>query len=458
LASFSQVRQILRDELAPTLRVALPLVLAEIGWYSMSIVDSIMVGRLPNSAVALGAVSLGSSLFYTCAIFGGGLLLGLDTLVSQAFGRKDMRAANRALLHALYIVAVIAPLLMLIVRTWPPVMRRLGVASIVVTEMEPFIRAMSWSVLPLLLYFAFRRYLQGVHLVKPVAFALITANIVNAIGNWIFIYGRLGFPAYGVAGSGWSTCFARLYMAAVLLLAIIYYNRKGLLQIGQTSLHFEPRLVRALLRLGFPAATQILLEIGGFAAVSALCGILGPVPLAAHQIALNCAALTFMVPLGMSSAAAVRVGREIGRGDPVRAKHAGWTAIFLGASFMTMAGILFVSVPRLLARVFTFDPVVISAASTLLLIAAAFQLFDGVQTVCTGALRGIGETRIPMLANLFAYWIVGLPVGSFLGFKLSWGAPGFWIGLCIGLILVAVSLVWHWNKVMRTGVLAHTAA
>jgi MATE family multidrug resistance protein len=165
-----------------------------------------------------------------------------------------------------------------------------------------------------------------------------------------------------------------------------------------------------------------------------------------------------MVPLGMSSAAAVRVGREIGRGDPVRAKHAGWTAIFLGASFMTMAGILFVSVPRLLARAFTFDPVVISAASTLLLIAAAFQLFDGVQTVCTGALRGIGETRIPMLANLFAYWIVGLPVGSFLGFKLGWGAPGFWIGLCIGLILVAVSLVWHWNKVMRSGVLAHTAA
>jgi MATE family multidrug resistance protein len=341
---------------------------------------------------------------------------------------------------------------------WPPIMLKFGVAPVVVTEMTSLIRAMSWSVVPLLLYFALRRYLQGVHLVKPVAFALVSANIVNAVGNWIFIYGRFGFPAYGVAGSGWSTCFARAYMATVLLLAITYYNRKGVLEIAHTPMHFEPRLVRQLLALGLPAATQILLEMGGFAAVSALCGILGPVPLAAHQIALNCAAFTFMVPLGMSSAAAVRVGREIGREDRVRALHAGWTAIFLGAAFMFMAGILFVSVPHLLARVFTFDPVVIEAASTLLLIAAAFQLFDGIQIVSTGALRGIGETRIPMLANLVAYWLVGLPVGALLGFKLRWGAPGFWIGLCIGLIIVAASLLRHWHRVMRPGAAAHITA
>jgi multidrug resistance protein, MATE family len=442
----SHLRVLLRDELAPTLRVAMPLVLAEIGWYSMTIVDSIMVGRLPNSAVALGAVSLGSSLFYTCAIFGGGLLLGLDTLVSQSFGRKDMQSANRALLHALYIVAVIAPLLMLIVGMWPMLMRKVGVAPVVLEEMDPFLRALKWSTLPLLLYFAFRRYLQGVHLVKPVAFALVSANIVNALGNWIFIYGRFGFRAYGVPGSGWSTCFARLYMAAVLLVAILYYNRKGRLQLAQTPTDFEPRLVRTLLGLGFPAASQILFEIGGFAAVSALCGKLGPVPLAAHQIALNCAAFTFMVPLGISSAAAVRVGREIGHGDRSRARRAGSTAILLAGAFMSCCGVLFVSFPRILSRVFTVDPVVISAASTLLLIAAAFQLFDGVQTVATGALRGLGETRIPMLANFVAYWLVGLPLGSVLGFTLGWGAPGLWIGLCLGLILVAVSLVWHWKR------------
>jgi MATE family multidrug resistance protein len=296
--------------------------------------------------------------------------------------------------------------------------------------------------------------LQGVHLVKPVAFALISANIVNALFNWIFIYGKFGFPAYGVPGSGWSTCFARLYMAAVLVVAVVYYNRKGHLEIGQTAMHFEPRLVRSLLGLGLPAATQILLEIGGFAAVSALCGKLGAVPLAAHQIALNCAAFTFMVPLGISSAAAVRVGREIGHGDPVRARLAGWTAILLGGAFMCVSGIVFLSFPHLLARIFTPDAVVISAASTLLLIAAAFQLFDGVQTVCTGALRGAGETRIPMLANFVAYWIVGLPVGSVLGFTLGWGAPGLWIGLCIGLIIVAGSLVWHWHRLMHSGELA----
>ena len=204
--------------------------------------------------------------------------------------------------------------------------------------------------------------------------------------------------------------------------------------------------MRELLRLGFPAATQILLEIGVFSVATAFIGKLGPVPLAGHQIALNAAAFTYMVPLGISSAAAVRVGHAIGRRDPVGARRAGWTAIALGAAFMSCAGILFLAAPTWLARLFSPDPAVIRIGSTLLLVAAAFELFDGLQTVATGALRGLGDTKTPMITNLVAYWLIGLPFGYALCFHFGWGALGLWIGLCIGLILIGSALSYTWHR------------
>src|SRR5256885_9544214 len=200
-----------RDELRPMLRLSVPIVMAEIGWMSMNVVDTIMLGRLPNSAVAIGAASLGSSLYYTVSIFGGGLLLGLDTLVSQAYGRKDFPEANRSLINSIYLALALTPVMMGIVSLWPLLMRRLGVQSDILAGMGPFLNALNWGTLPLLLYFALRRYLQAVNMVKPVTFALVSSNIVNALFNWIFIYGHWGAPAYGIAGSGWSTCLARIY-------------------------------------------------------------------------------------------------------------------------------------------------------------------------------------------------------------------------------------------------------
>ncbi len=204
--------------------------------------------------------------------------------------------------------------------------------------------------------------------------------------------------------------------------------------------------MRHLLALGFPAAMQILVEIGAFSAVRALAGKMSTMALAAHQIAITCAAFTFMVPLGISSAAAVRVGHCIGRGDLRAARHAGWTSIALAAGFMGCAAIVILIARRLIARIFTPDHTVIEAGATLLLIAAAFQLFDGVQTVATGALRGAGDTRTPLIANVLAYWVLGLPIGYVLGFTLRWGAPGLWIGLCLGLIVVGTSLLAVWYR------------
>ncbi|HZQ90681.1 MAG TPA: MATE family efflux transporter [Terriglobales bacterium] len=439
----------IRRQVRPMLDLALPLVLAEVGWMCMGIVDTIMVGRLPNSAVAIGAVSLGGALYYTTAIFGSGLLLGLDTLVAHAFGRDDLDDANRSLIASLWLALALTPALMTVIWMWTPVMRRFGVAPDVVREMGPFLNALNWGTLPLLVYFAARRYLQAVNIVKPVTFALISANIVNLVANWVLIYGHWGAKAYGVPGSGWSTLMARLWMAGVLAVTLLVANRGNRLRLSSVSPRPDAARMRRLMALGGPAATQILLEAGVFSAATALAGKLGPMALAGHQIALNCASFTFMVPLGISSAAAVRVGQNLGRGDPRTAREAGWTAIALGAGFMGAMALLFVSAPRLIARVFSPDPAVVRTGAALLLIAAVFQLFDGMQVVATGTLRGLGDTRTPMLANLAAYWVIGLPLGWVLTFKMGWGAAGLWTGLCIGLILVGSVLVLAWETKIK---------
>jgi len=240
-------------------------------------------------------------------------------------------------------------------------------------------------------------------------------------------------------------------MAGVLVFALFYYDRPRRLLLRDHAWRVDFRRMRELLQLGGPAATQILLEIGAFSAATALIAKLGPVPLSGHEVAISCAALSFMVPLGISSAAAVRVGQQIGRGDSIKAHLAGWSAILLGAGFMATMGLVFVSFPSQIARIYSPDPAVIFVGARLLLVAAAFQLFDGVQTVATGALRGSGETRIPMFANLIAYWFIGLPAGYLLCFHLGWGATGVWLGLCAGLMMIATVLLFAWHKRLSPG-------
>ncbi len=432
-----------------TLRLALPLIMAEVGWMSMGVVDTIMVGRLPDSAIAIGATGLGQSLYHAVAIFGGGLLLGMDTFVAQAYGRDDLHDARNTLLNGMVLAILLTPVLMVAVFFWPALMLRFGISVELVGPMQPFLSALNWGTLPLLGYFALRRYLQAVNVAVPIMFALISANIVNAVGNWALIYGHLGFRAEGITGSGWSTCFARIYMVLVLAITLAWVESKrasSMFSQHTAALRIDVARIWALLKLGAPAAGQILVEIGAFSGATAICAKLGPVPLSGHEIALNCAAFTFMVPLGISSAAAVRVGQQLGRRDPAGARRAGWSAIILGAGFMACAGLVFVSIPKMIARVFSPDPAVVRVGATLLLVAAAFQLFDGVQVVTTGALRGAGDTKTPMLANFVAYWFIGIPLGYLLCFRLGLGVLGVWIGLCTGLMIVGSALLISWHK------------
>ena len=215
------------EEARPMLRLALPLVLAELGWMTMAIVDTMMVGRQADSAVAIGAVSLGSILFNSAAIFGTGLMLGLDTLVSHSYGAGDVEDCHRSLVNGVYLSLAISPILMGAVWLFEPVLRSLDIQPAVLDQALPYLRTLNWGTLPLLLYFVFRRYLQGMNMAKPVMFALISANIVNLVGNWALVYGHLGSRAMGTVGSGWSTFGARVYMTCLLLASALYYDHRN---------------------------------------------------------------------------------------------------------------------------------------------------------------------------------------------------------------------------------------
>ena len=439
----------LRTELPPTLRLALPLVLAEVGWMSMGIVDTMMVGRLPNSAAAMGAVSLGSSIFIVFGLFGGGMLLGLDTLVSHAFGAGKREDCHRSLLNGIYLSVALTPLLAAPIWLLPRVLRSVQVNPDVLRLTIAYTKVLVVGLFPLLLYFAVRRCFQAMNMVKSVAFALVTANLINALGNWVLVYGKWGLPALGVVGSAWSTAIARTYMATVLVGYLLWYDRRHRTELLNTPVDVDLPRIRRLIALGFPAALQSTLEGGVFAAVTTLIAKLGAVPLASHQIALNTVSLTYMVPLGISSAAAVRVGQALGRKDPAAAGDAGGIAIFLGAGFMTCASIALLIFPRWIARLFTPDEAVIQSTVGLLAAGAAFQLFDGIQTVATGALRGVGDTRTPMFCHFLAYWVIGLPLGAWLCFRLGLGAIGLWSGLSLALILIGVVLWFVWRRAVR---------
>jgi len=436
-------------EVRPTLQLAIPLVLAELGWMSMAIVDTMMVGRLPNSAVAMGAVSLGSAIFMVLALFGEGLLLGLDTLVAQAFGAGKREDCHRSLVNGVYLSIALTPILSAPIWFMPHLLRAMQVDPALMRETIPYTNALTYGLFPLLLYFAVRRCLQAMNMVRPVAFALVTANIINALGNWILIYGKWGAPAMGTVGSGWSTAIARVYMAALLIGYLFWYDHKHRTELLKTPVDIDLKRIKQLIALGIPAAMQFTLESGVFATVTTLIAKLGPVPLATHQIALNTVAFTYMVPLGIASAAAVRVGQALGRRDPHGAGVAGGTAITIGAAFMSVASVVLLVVPRWIARIYTVDEVIIRSASTLLAAGAAFQLFDGIQSVATGALRGAGDTRTPMLCHFTAYWIIGLPLGAWLCFRRGWGALGLWVGLSLALILIGIVLLVVWRSKVR---------
>jgi MATE family multidrug resistance protein len=432
------------------LRLALPVIAAEIGWISMGLVDTIMVG--PLGPAAIGAVGTGSILYMAVMVAGFGILFALDTFVSQNFGAGRVAECHRWLFAGLQLAAVLTVALGLLSLALVAILPAFSLHPDVLALLQPYMLHLAWSTPALLVYAVCRRYLQAMHVVSPVMWALLVANLVNIFANWVLIYGRLGAPAMGVVGSAYATMLSRMALAAFLWWVIVSRERRRPSGLHDVPFAWDRERIARIVKLGLPAAGQLLVEFGVFAAASALAGRIAPVAVAAHNIVLNIAGFVFMIPLGLSSAAAVRVGHAMGRGDVNAARDAGWLALALATGVMVVSATAFVAIPETLVRLFTVDAGVVEIGIGLLVVAAVFQLFDGVQAVATGALRGLGNTRTPMIVNVIGHWVMGLPLGYVLAFGYSWGAQGLWMGLAFGLIVTGAVLLGVWNRQSRTAV------
>jgi MATE family, multidrug efflux pump len=423
------------SELGQVIALALPLAAANLGQMLLSAVSTAVVGRV--GALELGAVGLGGSVFFTVLVFGMGMMLALDPLAAQAFGDGDPRSAGRALWQGVWLALVLSLPLAAVALFAGAALERLGIDAATAAATRDYLRARVPGIPFYLWFIAARSFLGAEGRTRDVLVAVAIANAINVPLSLALVLGvpALGVSGHGVAGAGWAATLATIAQLLVLAWAVRRSPHRAAL---------GPSLDRALawraLVLGLPVALALLAEFGVFALVNFLVGRGDPRSLAAHQVAITIASTTFMVPVGIAAAAAARVGRAVGRGDARATRTAGLGGLGAGAVFMLLAALLFLLAPRALAGLLSSDRGVIDRAAPLIGIAALFQLSDGVQAVAAGALRGAGDTRAPLVANLVGHYLVGLPLGIALCFGLGLGARGLWWGLSAGLSVVAFVL------------------
>jgi MATE family multidrug resistance protein len=425
------------EEARALVRLAIPVVAAQLGLMSLGVVDTIMVGHLSKQALA--AVALGNLYTWGLMILGQGVLMALDPLISQAHGAGDRPAVSLALQRGLLLSQLICIPFWVAFQFAEPVLRLFKQPPEIVPVAAHFIRNIAPGLPAFFAFVVLRQALQAMSIVRPVIWSVVIGNLFNVAGNLGFIYGRLGMPAMGAPGSAVSTTIGRYLMLLVLMVASWEVFRE--VWDRPTRRLFEVRPYARMLAIGVPTGIQYGLEVWVFMTVSLLMGTMGTLPIAGHQIAINLASISFMVPLGVGAAAATRVGNAIGRGDSDEARRAAGVSIAMGAAVMSFSALLFAVVPRVLARIYTPDVEVIDMAASLLPIAALFQIFDGTQAVGCGVLRGVADTRAAAIINLVGYWVLGLPLGLQMAFRWQMGPRGLWWGITIGLASVALLLV-----------------
>ena len=427
------------------LALALPVVGVQVGLMLMGVVDTVMVGRI--SAAALAGVALGNLYFFGCTIFGMGALFALDPVVAQAVGAGDREGVARGVQRGHVLALLLAVPATLALLFAEPVLAALAQPAEVVPLAGAYARWCAPGVLPFYLFVVQRQSLQALPRMRPILVTIALANLLNVLLDWMLIYGHLGAPTMGVAGAALASSIGR-WALPVMLLSLSWQDlRPALLPLRRAAL--EPVPLWRVLQIGAPIGAQMLLEYGAFGAVALLMGRIGTTAVAAHQVAINLASLTFMVPLGVGQAGAVLVGHAIGARDQPSALGAARAAVAFGVGFMAFTAVTFLLLPGPLARLYTDDVATVQLAAALLPVAGVFQLFDGAQAVTAGLLRGAGDTRVPMLTTLGGYWLFGIPLSLLFGFRTGLGAVGLWWGLAAALGLVAVILA------LRTWKLLH---
>jgi MATE family, multidrug efflux pump len=429
------------DELAETLKLAVPLALTQLGQIAMMTTDLAFVGRLGSDMVA--AAALAHTVFFVIFTFGLGLMSAVAPLAAQAFGARDLRMVRRALRVGLWAAVFISAPLMILPFHGEAILIALGQAPTAARLAQQYLFGLAWGILPALWFIAIRGFMSAVNRPEPVLWITLAAIPANALLVYPLLYGKWGLPELGLFGAGLATSMVNLgtFLAGLWFTARRRPFRKY--HVLGRIWRIDWPLMAKLVVIGAPISMAFLLEYGLFGAAGLLMGLISTTALAAHQIALQIAAILYMVPFGISMAATVRVGHAVGRRDSDAVRRAGYVAILLGTSFMAAMTLAVILGRFLIAEIFLGEAVDATATltATLLLVGTTFFITDGIQTVANGALRGMNDTRIPLLFATFSYWLVGFTSAWALGFWTPLGAAGVWVGLSIGTVVFAVLLI-----------------
>lgn len=418
------------------MKLGLPVIASQLLQMSMGFVDTVMAGNL--SPKALAAVAVGSSLLNPVYIFLLGILMAISPVVAHLLGGRQIKKIGWNVRQGLWMSQILAWPAFFLIRNLKPLLHFMNVEPTIIPVAQGYMNAISWGLPFISAYMALRFFNEAIGATKPGMYFALIGVIVNIAGNFVFMYGYLGFPAMGAIGTGWASALVAVVMFVGLLIYTARqrsYKRFGIFErLGRPNLD----IFRELIHIGLPNGMSAFMEVSMFALVTLLMGSIGTLAVAGHQIAINFCSITFMMPLGLSTAITVRIGQAMGRKKPYQARHSGFTGIALSVMIMTCTALIMWLIPEAVAHLYTQDPDVIAVAVSLLHIAAIFQISDGLQVSGLGALRGLKDTKIPMIVNLIAYWIIGLPLGYYLGITLNMGPRGLWLGLVAGLSVAAI--------------------
>jgi multidrug resistance protein, MATE family len=433
----------IKEEIFKTFSLAYPVIIGQLGIIMMGVVDSIMVGRL--GSIPLAAASLGNSLIFIILIIGIGSSIVVSPLVAILVGANRHSECGVYFRQSLFINVILSFVMIGIILLSVNFVKYLDQPPEVVELAIIYMTIVGLSAIPLMIYQTYKQFIEGFSIMKPAMIIAILANIINAFANWVLIFGKYGFPQLGLAGAAWATFSSRVFMALVIM---IYVMKNIKFKQYDVSFHFhglDIPVIKKILSLGLPSGFQYLFEVGAFSLAVIMIGWIGANELAAHQIAINLASISFMAVLGISQASSIRVGNAMGDKNIANVRKAGFTGIILGASIMALAGLTFILLNNFLPTLYIDDKAVISIASRLIIIAALFQLSDGTQAVGIGVLRGLTDVKGPTIITFIAYWLISLPIAYLLAFNFKLGVEGVWIGLLIGLTASALMLTLRFN-------------
>lgn len=422
-----------------TLTLAYPMIIGQIGHVMMGVVDSVMVGRV--GAEELAAASLANAIFFQIFVFGLGVSFAVSPMVAMARGAGNAKKCGLILRQSFWVNTLLSVLMTAAVIIASFYIYLLNQPTAVTALVIPYLRLLGLSAIPFMLFQTYRQFSEGLSFIKSPMVITLVANIINFIANYLLIFGKLGFPEMGLSGAGVATLCTRIFMAALMVAVVIFGKKYRAFFPNLSYFKLYVSEIKKILSIGVPSGVQYFFEVGAFAGAAVIIGWVGASDLAAHQIALSLATISFMFALGFSSAGSIRVGYAVGKNNIHDVRLSGLSATLLAALTMGFFGILFILFKTQLAQLYIDDPKVISIAASLLIIAAFFQIFDGTQAVGVGILRGLADVKIPTMITFIAYWLIALPIGYYIGIVRNHGAWGMWIGLMLGLCISAILLL-----------------